>query len=128
MQGAKLDVPVRVLFLCTQNSARSQMAEALLNERGGGRFEAGSAGTAPAPRVNPYAVQELKRRGIEWQTRRPKALEEVADEPWDIAITVCDHARETCPILPGRVSAHWGVFDPASVNIERYELIGEVRR
>src|SRR5688572_580450 len=114
MQRAKPDLPVRVLFLCTQNSARSQMAEALLNERGAGRFEAGSAGTAPAPHVNPYAVQELKRRGIEWQTGRPKALDEVADERWDIAITVCDNARETCPILPGHVSAHWGVFDPAA--------------
>jgi arsenate reductase len=106
---------VRVLFLCTQNSARSQMAEALLRERGRGRFEAGSAGTAPASRVNPNAVEELKRRGIDWSRGRPKTIAEVADERWDIAITVCDNAREACPILPGRVSAHWGIADPASV-------------
>jgi|SRR5919201_4405601 arsenate reductase len=106
--------PVRVLFLCTQNSARSQMAEALLRERGRGRFEAGSAGTAPAPRVNPNAVEQLKRRGIDW-SGRPKTIAEVADERWDIAITVCDNAREAYPILPGRVSAHWGIADPASV-------------
>jgi arsenate reductase len=116
VQLANRDDPVRVLFLCTHNSARSQLAEALLNERGRGRFEAGSAGTSPTTRVNPYAVQELKRRGIDWQRSRPKALEEVADERWDIAITVCDNARETCPILPGHVSAHWGVFDPAAVS------------
>jgi arsenate reductase (thioredoxin) len=107
--------PVRVLFLCTQNSARSQMAEALLKERGRGRIEAGSAGTSPAARVNPYAVEELKRRGIDWSGGRPRSVDDVADERWDIAITVCDNARETCPILPGRMSAHWGVFDPAAV-------------
>jgi arsenate reductase (thioredoxin) len=107
--------PVRVLFLCTHNSARSQLAEALLNERGRGRFEAGSAGTKPAAGVNPYAIEELKRRGIDWRGGRPKSIDEIAAERWDIAITVCDDARETCPILPGRVSAHWGMFDPGTV-------------
>jgi protein-tyrosine-phosphatase len=108
--------PLRVLFLCTQNSARSQIAEALLERRSGRRFVAGSAGTEPAESVHPLAVDALRRAGIEWSHRRPKGIEEIAgDESWDLVITVCDRARESCPQLAGRpVTAHWGMPDPAA--------------
>ena len=107
---------LRVLFLCTGNSARSQMAEALLNARGAGRFVAASAGTHPAPRVNPLAVESLSRIGIRWTGHAPRTLDGLEREPWDFVITVCDHARETCPIFPGQpMLAHWGMEDPAAV-------------
>lgn len=109
--------PYRVLFLCTANSARSQMAEALLNAKGGGRFVASSAGTHPAPRVNPLAVEALARIGIAWHGHAPRDLAGVEREPWDLVITVCDSAREACPIFPGQpVLAHWGMEDPAAAD------------
>ena len=108
--------PLRVLFLCTQNSARSQIAEALLQARGDPRIVVGSAGTNPGPRVQPGAVQVLAHRGIDWSQARPKSIDEIASERWDLIITVCDNARESCPTLPGHPStAHWGVPDPAAV-------------
>jgi arsenate reductase (thioredoxin) len=107
---------LRVLFLCTGNSARSQMAEAALNQRGGGRFVAESAGSAPAARVNPFALDALRDAGIRWQGHPPRGLDALEREQWDIVITVCDHAREACPIFPGHpVVAHWGMTDPAAV-------------
>ncbi len=106
----------RILFLCTGNSARSQMAEALISTKGGDRFLAASAGSKPAPRVNPHAVEALRRVGIEWTGREPKGIEDVESEEWDFVITVCDRAKEACPILPGHpVTAHWGMDDPAEV-------------
>ena len=108
--------PLRVLFLCTGNSARSQIAEALLAKQGAGRFVAASAGSHPAPRVNPLAVQVLAEAGVEWAGHRPKGFESVEHEDWDFVITVCDRAKEACPIFPGRpVQAHWGMPDPAEV-------------
>lgn len=103
-----------VLFLCTGNSARSQIAEALLATRGKGRFRVGSAGVHPAAQVNPYAVEILREYGIDWTGRVPKTIDEVIDQPWDFVITVCDRAKESCPILPGQPAlAHWGMPDPA---------------
>lgn len=108
--------PVRVLFLCTGNSARSQIAEALLNLRGDGRFSAESAGSAPAVRVNPNAIAALAAHGISWEGRSPRGLDAVANQAWDIVITVCDRAQEACPLFPGHpVTAHWGMPDPAAV-------------
>ena len=108
--------PLRVLFLCTQNSARSQIAEALLQRKGRGRFEVASAGTDPAPLVHPLAVEVLEVHGIEWSDRRPKPVSALLGEPWDFVITVCDKARETCPTVPGQpIFAHWGMEDPAAV-------------
>lgn len=106
--------PLRVLVLCTANSARSQIAEALLQHRGGGLFSAGSAGTAPGKGPHPEAVAELARRGIDWQGRRSRSIEE-AGEDWDLVVTVCDGARESCPVMPGRAMVHWGLDDPAAV-------------
>lgn len=110
--------PFRVLVLCTGNSARSQIGEALLATRGAtraaGRVEAESAGSRPAPQVNPYAVETLATHGIAWAGRVPRTIDEVAGRPFDLVITVCDNAREACPFLPGaRAVVHWGLPDPA---------------
>jgi protein-tyrosine-phosphatase len=108
--------PYRVLILCTGNSARSQIAEALLAQEGGGRFEVTSAGSRPASRVNPFAIRALGESGISWNDKVPKGLDGVVGDQWDLVITVCDRAREDCPIFPGTpVRAHWGMPDPAEV-------------
>lgn len=106
----------RVLILCTGNSARSQIAEALFRHKASARFQAASAGSKPAPQVNPYAVRVLSEAGIEWSGRVPKGLDGLDREPWDFVITVCDRAKEACPIFPGSpIVAHWGMPDPADV-------------
>lgn len=106
----------RVLFLCTGNSARSQIAEKILNRKGRGRFVAESAGSHPAAHVNPLAVETLERHGYFWTGGRPRGLEGLADQDWDFVITVCDRAKEACPFFPGQpVIAHWGMPDPAAV-------------
>jgi arsenate reductase (thioredoxin) len=108
--------PLRVLILCTGNSARSQMAEAILNQKGRGRFIAESAGSEPAARVNPFAVEALREARIDWRGRQPRGIDGLEAHQWDIVITVCDRAREACPYFPGQpVLAHWGMEDPASV-------------
>jgi len=108
--------PFRVLFLCTGNSARSQMAEALLNWKGKGRFEAQSAGSRPADRVNAHAIATLEAYHIPWAGRAPRGIDGLEREPWDFVITVCDRAKEACPIFPGQpMLAHWGMPDPAEV-------------
>jgi arsenate reductase len=106
--------PLRVLVLCTGNSARSQIAEALLNRLGAGRIEAQSAGSRPAARVNPGAIEVLRRHGIEWHGHAPRGLHGLDGERWDVVITVCDNAREACPVFPGHpAQTHWGMPDPA---------------
>src|SRR5918997_1160966 len=89
----------RVLILCTGNSARSQIAEALFNHKGRGRLLAESAGSQPAARVNPYAIDVLRESGIEWQGHQPRGLDGLDREHWDFVITVCDKARESCPVF-----------------------------
>lgn len=107
---------IRVLFVCTGNSARSQMAEALLGHLGAGRFEAASGGSHPADGVSRLAVETLREHGIAWENRMPKPVEDFEDEHWDVVITVCDHAREHCPVFYGApVLAHWGMPDPTEV-------------
>jgi arsenate reductase len=106
--------PFRVLFLCTGNSARSQMAEALLNRKGKGRFRAASAGSRPAAQVNPRAIATLAEYGLPWEGHPPRSVEGLEAEAWDFVITVCDRAKESCPVFPGQpVLAHWGMPDPA---------------
>ncbi len=106
----------RLLFVCTGNSARSQMAEAILNANGKGRFAAASAGSRPAAQVNPYALATLREFGIPWSGQPPRGLDGLQDEHWDYVITVCDRAKESCPIFPGQPHlAHWSLPDPAEV-------------
>jgi arsenate reductase len=108
--------PFRVLFLCTHNSARSQIAEAVLRKRGGDRFEVASAGSEPSGAVHPLALRLIEQIGGDPEAHRSKGLDEVLATEWDLVITVCDQAAEACPVLPGRtVSAHWGVPDPSKV-------------
>lgn len=107
--------PIRVLFVCTGNSARSQMAEALLGEFGGSDFDACSAGTEPRP-VNPETVAVLGEIGIDWSRAAAKSVVPFVGRPFDYVITVCDRARRTCPVFPGEHnSLHWGLDDPAEV-------------
>ena len=106
----------RLLFLCTGNSARSQMAEALLNWKGRGRFRAESAGSRLADRVNPHAIETLRDYDVPWAGHAPRGIDGLEREPWDFVITVCDRAKESCPIFPGQpILAHWGMPDPGDV-------------
>ena len=104
---------LRVLFVCTGNSARSQMAEALVNYKGKGRVHAESAGSRPASAVNPLALETLRLFGVPWSGRAPRSVDGLEQRPWDYVITVCDRAKESCPIFPGRpAQAHWSLPDP----------------
>lgn len=103
-----------VLFLCTHNSARSQMAEGLLRHKAADRFEVYSAGTYPTG-LNPLAVAVMREAGIDISHHRSKSVEEFADCQFEIVITVCDQAKETCPYFPTDVEQiHWSVPDPST--------------
>ncbi len=117
-----------VLVVCTGNSARSQMAEALLATRGAGRVRAASCGARPAARVHPLAVAALAERGIVWKGRSPKGFAAVEGERWDLVLTVCDRAREACPIFPSATAmAHWGMPDPAEAEGTEAERLAAFR-
>lgn len=113
--------PLQVLFLCTGNSARSIMAEALLNHLGSGRYQAHSAGSHPTGQVNPLAIDTLAKAGVavgEPVSKNWDAFAGDKAQPIDVVITVCDNAAaETCPIWPGHpTTAHWGFADPAAAD------------
>ncbi len=120
----------RVLFLCTHNSARSQMAEGLLRSLGGDRFEAFSAGTE-ATRVRPLAIQAMAELGIEIAGHESKTLDRYLDQPFDKVITVCDQANETCPVFFGaRERLHWSFPDPSTAtgtDAEQLRVYRQVR-
>ena len=105
--------PFRVLFVCTGNSARSQMAEAILSSRGAGRFAAESAGAQPAGRVSRRAVAALAELGIDWTGKTPRPVAGLEERDWDLVVTVCDAARQACPVFhSARAVAHWDLPDP----------------
>jgi len=103
----------RVLFLCTHNSARSQMAEGLLRKHAGERFDVQSAGTE-ATRVHPMAIEAMREAGIDISNHRSKKLDEFLGQDFDYVITVCDQANESCPVFPGAPERiHWSFEDPS---------------
>jgi arsenate reductase len=120
--------PIRVLFVCTHNSARSQIAEALLTRDGGDVFEVSSAGTE-VTRVNPLARRVIEEAGIDWSGARSKSITEFLDQRFDYVITVCDRARATCPVFPGSgTSLHWSLDDPSEVEGTEAEKVEAFRR
>jgi len=120
--------PLRLLFLCTHNSARSQVAEAVARHLGNGKVEAFSAGTHPS-RVHPDAIAVLQGHGIETEGLRSKSLAEFQQGGFDYVITVCDHARDVCPVFPGaEAQLHWSFPDPSAHadTVARKHAFGEV--
>ena len=120
----------KILFLCTGNSARSIFAEYLLRRKSQNRFEVFSAGSQPTGRVNPLAIKVLNENyHIDASEARSRSWEEFNDVEFDFVITVCDNARETCPVWPGQpIVAHWGVADPALAVGTEDEKLREFRQ
>lgn len=120
----------RVLFLCTHNSARSQMAEGFLRSLAGDRFEVASAGTE-ATRVHPLAVRAMAEVGIDIGGHTSKVVDKFVEQPWDYVITVCDDANEACPVFPKKSSRlHWSFQDPSQASgteDQRFDVFRRVR-
>jgi arsenate reductase len=122
------DAPIRVLFVCTGNSARSVMAEALVRHFGGDRFEVHSAGTEPRG-INPLTLRTLAEAGIDASWARSKSVNEYLGQRFDYVVTVCDQARQSCPVFPGvHQSLHWGYEDPAEATGTEEERLAVFRR
>jgi arsenate reductase len=122
------ELPIRVLFVCTGNSARSVMAEALLRSKGRDRFEVHSAGTEPKG-VNPLTLRALAEAGIDASWARSKSVTEYLGQRFDYVVTVCDQARQVCPVFPGvHQSLHWGYEDPAEATGTDEERLAVFRR
>ena len=120
--------PLRVLILCTGNSARSQMAEGLLRHDAGSRFDVASAGTHPS-QVRPEAIAVMREIGIDISGHRSKSVEEFVGQDFDVVITVCDQARESCPIFPAKVRLiHQDFEDPAAVDGDEATRLEAFRR
>jgi arsenate reductase len=118
----------RVLFLCTGNSARSQMAEGFLRHMAGDRFEAFSAGVKPT-QVNPLAIKVMAEAGIDISKHRSKSAMEFIGQQFDYVVTVCDNAKQTCPIFPGKYEKiHWDLEDPAEAQGNEEERLAFFRR
>jgi arsenate reductase len=117
-----------VLFLCTHNSARSQMAEGFLRAQAGDRFDVASAGTE-ATRVHPLAIRVMDEVGIDLRGHTAKSLDAFVQAPWDYVITVCDAANERCPVFPGRTTRlHWSFDDPSQATGSDAERLQTFRR
>jgi arsenate reductase len=120
--------PIRVLIVCTGNSARSLIAEALLRRKGGTHFEVFSAGTRPKG-IHPLTLQVMAETGIDMSHARSKSVDEFLDQRFDYVITVCDNARQECPVFPGvHETLHWGYDDPAAVEGTDEERLAAFRR
>jgi arsenate reductase (thioredoxin) len=117
-----------VLILCTGNSARSQMAEGLLRHDAGDRFDVVSAGTHPS-QVRPEAIAVMREAGIDISGHRSKSVDEFADASFDVVLTVCDSAREVCPVYPGHATrVHHAFADPAAIRGTESERLAAFRR
>ncbi len=128
MAAAEAGERARVLFLCTHNSARSQMAEGLLGYLAGDRFEVHSAGTE-ATRVRPLAIRVMDEVGVDISGQESKTLERYLEEPFDYVITVCDDANEACPFFPGaKTRLHWSIEDPSQADGSEEERLATFRR
>ncbi|HEX3145430.1 MAG TPA: arsenate reductase ArsC [Pyrinomonadaceae bacterium] len=120
--------PVRVLILCTGNSARSQMAEGLLREMGGDRFEVASAGVAPSF-VRPEAIAVMREVDIDISGHKSKSVDEFTNQEFNYVITVCDNANEQCPVFPGNTRRiHWSFDDPAAAKGDDEQRLAVFRR
>jgi arsenate reductase len=122
--------PIRVLVLCTNNSARSQMAEGFFRQIAGGQVRVDSAGTAPS-RVHPLAIQVMQEFGVDLAQHTSKHLNQFLGEPIDVVLTVCDAANDTCPMFPGRAERlHWSYPDPGAAVGEaaQLEVLREIGR
>ena len=118
----------RVLILCTGNSARSQMAEGLLRHMAGDVYEVASAGVSPS-RVRPEAIEAMREIGIDISQHRSKSVDEFTNQKIDYVITVCDNAREHCPIFPGESKQiHWSFDDPAAAEGDEVARLAVFRR
>ncbi|MFA4877341.1 MAG: arsenate reductase ArsC [Methanoregula sp.] len=118
---------IRVLFVCTANAARSQMAEGLLRAKYGDRFDAFSAGTRQST-VSPHAIAAMREIGIDISHHRSKTLDEFEDQPIEIAVTVCDRAHQVCPLIPfAKKTIHCGFPDPHAVKGTPEEIAGAYR-
>jgi arsenate reductase len=118
----------RILVLCTGNSARSQMGEGLFREEGGDRVEVFSAGTRPGS-VRPEAIAVMREIGIDISGHRSKSVDEFSGQPFDYVVTVCDHARDNCPVFPAASARlHWSLEDPAAVGGSEAERLSAFRR
>ena len=119
---------LRVLILCTGNSARSQMAEGLLRDMAGDRIEVASAGVAPT-HVRPEAIEAMKEIGIDISNHRSKSIDEFITQAFDYVITVCDNANQHCPMFPGACRRiHWSIEDPAAVEGDDKTRLAAFRR
>jgi arsenate reductase len=119
---------LKVLFLCTENACRSQMAEGLVNHDLAGQVQAFSAGVRPS-RVNPRAIQAMAEIGIDISHHRSKSVDDLAGEQFDLVITVCDRARQQCPIFPGETEVmHVGFPDPAQATGTEAEILAAFRQ
>lgn len=115
-----------VLFICTHNSARSQMAEAFVNHLYSDRWRAESAGTV-ATELNPYVIRAMQEIGISMKGHRSKSIDEFRGRIFDVVVTVCDQARETCPFFPGKRMIHRGFPDPSEIKGSEEEILEGVR-
>jgi arsenate reductase len=128
MRGDPIHRKKTVLFICTHNSARSQMAEGFLNALYGSQYRAYSAGTEPSA-VNLYAVKVMAEAGIDISKNRSKSVEEFVTMSFDYVVTVCDHAKETCPFFPGgKTYIHKGFEDPSQITGSENENLARVRK
>ena len=118
----------RVLFVCTENACRSQMAEGLLRHEAGAAFEVFSAGTKPT-QVRPEAVAVMREAGIDISGHRSKSVDEFEGQDFNYVITVCDNAKQSCPVFPAKTKRiHWSIEDPAAVQGSEEEILAAFRR